>query len=87
MSSSRRGGPVHPGYDPVENLVVFASLVLAAHAAGVHTEWTALAAQAYFWTRLAHVLSYAFAIPWMRTISFTVGSIAQMVFAWALLSR
>jgi uncharacterized MAPEG superfamily protein len=71
----------------VENLVVFAALVLVAQAAGVHTQGTALAATIYFWARVAHMVSYLFAIPWVRTFAFTIGWGCQMAFAWALVSR
>jgi uncharacterized MAPEG superfamily protein len=71
----------------VENLVVFAALVLVAHGVGVHTQGTILAATIYFWARVIHMLSYLFAIPWTRTIAFTVGWRCQMVFAWALVAR
>jgi uncharacterized MAPEG superfamily protein len=74
-------------YNAVENLVVFAALALAAHAAGVSSELTVLAAQAYLWARVAHAVSYACAIPWVRTVSFTIGWASQMVFAWALLTQ
>ena len=72
-------------YNAVENLVVFAALVLVAHAAGVSNETTVLAAQAYFWARVVHVLSYTFAIPWVRTISFVVGFACQIAIALQLL--
>ena len=69
----------------VENLVVFAPLVLAAHALGVHTGVTLLAATAYLWARVAHALSYTFAIPWVRTLAFSAGRVCQAAFAWAIL--
>lgn len=69
----------------VENLVVFATLVLIAHVAGARSEATSLAATIYLWTRVAHAVSYTFAIPWVRTISFTVGWGCQMAFAWTIL--
>jgi uncharacterized MAPEG superfamily protein len=71
----------------VENLVVFAPLVLATNAASVHTEGTALAAAIYLGARIAHAVSYTLAIPWVRTVAFSVGWGCQMVFAWALLAR
>jgi uncharacterized MAPEG superfamily protein len=70
----------------VENLVVFAPLVLAAHAVNAHTPGTALAAMIYLAARVAHAVAYTFAIPWVRTIAFSVGWGCQMVFAWALLA-
>lgn len=72
-------------YNAVENLVVFAPLVLIAHAAGVSNETTVLAAQAYFWARVVHVLSYTFAIPWVRTLSFVAGFACQIAIALQLL--
>lgn len=57
----------------VENLVVFAVLVLIAAAANVSNATTVLACQLYFWARLVHLLSYTFAIPWVRTLAFVAG--------------
>jgi uncharacterized MAPEG superfamily protein len=59
-------------YNAVENLVVFATLVLTLHAVGISNTTTALACQVYFWARLAHFLVYGFGIPWLRTVSFLV---------------
>src|SRR5262245_57754172 len=42
----------------VENLVVFAALVLAAHALGVTKSAIATAAMVYFWARVVHVAAY-----------------------------
>jgi len=71
----------------VENLVVFAALVLAAQDAGVSNGATATAAMVYFWARVVHVAAYTFAIPWVRTLAFTAGFLAYMTFAWQLLAR
>ena len=71
----------------VENLVVFAALVLAAHALGVSNSAIATAAMVYFWARLVHAVVYTFGIPWLRTLSFTVGFLCQAVIAWQLLMR
>lgn len=59
-------------YNAVENLVVFAALVLILHAAGITNETTVLACQVYFWARLVHFIVYGFAIPWARTLSYAV---------------
>jgi len=71
----------------VENLVVFAALVLAAHALGVSTPAIATAAMVYFWARVVHVVAYTFAWPWIRTLGFFVGWICQMVIAWQILAK
>ena len=60
-------------YNSVENLVLFATLVLVAHAAGISNETTVLVCKVYFWARVVHLVSYTLAIPWVRTLSFTVG--------------
>lgn len=69
----------------VENLVVFAALVLIANAAGVSNSTTVLACQLYFWARLVHLLSYTFAIPWVRTVSFVAGFACQIAIVLQLL--
>lgn len=71
----------------VENLVVFASLVLAAHALGVTNAAIAGACIVYFWARVVHTVAYTFAVPWLRTLAFTVGFFAQAVLAWQILVR
>ncbi len=60
-------------YNAVENLVLFATLVLIAHGIGVSNETTVLVCKVYFWARLVHLLAFTFAIPWVRTLSFLVG--------------
>src|SRR5690242_20803593 len=71
----------------VENLVVFAALVLAASAAGISNPAIATASIVYFWARVVHAASYTFAVPWVRTLSFTVGFLAQACIAWHILVR
>lgn len=72
-------------YNAVENLVVFAALVLIANAAGVSNDTTVMAAQVYFWARLVHAVSYALGIPWVRTLAFAAGFVCQLLFALQLL--
>ena len=71
----------------IENLVVFAVLVLVANAAGISSPATATAAVVYFWARVVHALSFAFAIPWVRTLAFAAGFFCQAVIAWNILVR
>ena len=71
----------------VENLVVFAALVLVANTLGISNGVTALAASLYFWARFVHVIAYTFALPWIRTLAFVAGFVAQAVFAWQILVR
>jgi len=70
----------------VENLVVFAPLVLAAQDLNVNvsTSTTAIACALYFWSRLAHAVVYTLGLPVLRTLAFTGGFIAQVLVALAL---
>lgn len=70
----------------VENLVIFASLIFVAYAAGVSNAWTVGACAIYFWARLIHAVAYTLAVPWVRTAAFVVGFFAQAVIAWQLLA-
>ncbi len=69
----------------VENLVVFAALVLIVEAAGAGNSATATACQVYFWARVVHLLSYTGRVPWIRTLSFVTGFACQMTLAWQIL--
>lgn len=71
----------------VENLVVFAALVLVAHVVGVTNIVTATACIVYFWARVVHFVAYTAAMPWVRTLGFAVGFFAQAAIAWQLLVR
>ena len=72
-------------YNAVENLVVFGLLVLVANAVGANNGCTATAASVYFWARVVHFFAYGFGIPWVRTLAFAVGWLAQIAFAWHIL--
>ena len=61
----------------VENLAVFAPLVLILNAIDYSSRWTVLACAVYFWARLAHALVYTFGVPVVRTLTWTVGLLAQ----------
>ncbi|MGN6747354.1 MAG: MAPEG family protein [Xanthobacteraceae bacterium] len=68
----------------VENLVIFAPLVLTARALGIATAVTAFACALYFWSRLAHVVVYTLGIPVVRTLSFVAGFVAQALLVLAI---
>jgi len=72
-------------YNAVENLVVFAALVLIANAAGISNEITVMACNVYFWARVVHLLSYTMAIPWVRTLAFAAGWVCQVAIILQLL--
>ena len=61
------GRAVRAHRNMLENLVLFAALVLIAHAAGRLNATTALGAQLFFWARLVYAGVYLAGIPWVRT--------------------
>jgi len=72
-------------YNAVENLVVFAALVLVAHVAGIHVPAIAACAVVYFWARVVHATAYTLAIPWVRTAAFLVGVGCYLCIGWHVL--
>jgi uncharacterized MAPEG superfamily protein len=63
----------------VENLAVFAILVLVAHVAGKANAATAYGAVLFFWARVAHFVVYTLGIPWVRTVAFGVGIAGEIM--------
>jgi uncharacterized MAPEG superfamily protein len=68
----------------VENLVLFAPLVLIANALQISTGTTVAACAVYFWARLAHFVVYALGIPVLRTLCWTVGWLALAALVLAI---
>ena len=77
----------HAHANAIENLVVFATLVLVAHVAGVSSEATVVASAVYFWARVLHLVSYTLRTSWVRTLAFVAGFGCQLTFAWQILSN
>lgn len=63
----------------LENVVLFAALVLVAHVAGKTNAMTALGAQLFFWSRLAYAVIYVAGIPWLRTLVWFVSLIGLVL--------
>jgi uncharacterized MAPEG superfamily protein len=59
----------------IENLVLFAALVLAAVVAGKTNNMTLLGAQLFFWARAAYAGIYLAGIPYLRTAAWAVSVI------------
>lgn len=70
----------------IENLAVFAALVLTANAVGVSNSVTSGACILYFWARVVHAIVYVLAVPWLRTLAFVGGFVAQLALAWQVLA-
>ncbi len=71
----------------VDNLVVFAPLVMILDSMGHSTQSTVIACAVYFWARLAHAVVYALGVPVLRTLAFAVGFLAQAVLVLAVFGK
>jgi len=63
----------------LENLVLFAALVLVAVVAGKANDMTLLGAQIFFWARLAYAAIYIAGITWVRTVVWLVSVIGLVL--------
>jgi len=82
---ARRAKRAH--YNGVENLAVFATLVLVAFAMGKGDDHgILLASQVYFWARLVHFPAGAFGLTGVRTIAFLAGFGAQIAVGLSIFS-
>ena len=68
----------------LENLLLFAVLILVAHAAGKLNDMTEIGAHLFFWARLAYSVIYVAGVPWVRTLLWVV-SVVGMVIIFAQL--
>lgn len=69
----------------IENMVLFAALVLIAAVAGKANAMTAMGALVFFWARLAYAVIYLLGVPWLRTVAWFVSVIGMVMIAWQLL--
>ena len=88
LAENREGLPEFTGWagraqrahrNMLENLLLFAILVLVAHAVGVRNSMTVLGAQLFFWGRVAHAVTYIAGIPWARTGAWTVSVVGLLL--------
>ncbi len=76
---------IHAHTNAVENLVIFAPLVLMLSVTGISTSATVGASAMYFFVRAAHFVVYSLGVPFFRTVLFLAGFLAQMIVALTLL--
>jgi uncharacterized MAPEG superfamily protein len=69
----------------VENLVLFAALVLIAAVANKANATTAMGAMIFFWARVAYAVIYLIGIPWLRTLVWAVSVVGMALIVSALL--
>jgi len=63
----------------LENLPLFAALVLVAVTAGKTNDMTLLGAQLFFWGRVAYAAVYVAGVPWLRTGVWVVSVIGMVM--------
>src|SRR5262249_31407725 len=68
----------------VETFAPFATLVILAHLAGKADALLVFWSAAFFWIRLAYTLVYWFAVPYLRTVFFTLGWFCVCGIFWEL---
>ena len=69
----------------IEVFAPFAALVLVAQFAGKANAMTAFWAMSFFWIRLVHAIVYWAAIPYIRTVLFTLGWISEVGIFWEII--
>ena len=70
----------------IASFVVFASLVLLAHVAGVSSPAITTATILYFWMRIAHYVVYAMGVIFVRTLVWAVAWVCTLTVAWQILT-
>ena len=76
------GHRAHRAYlNAVEVFAPFAALVIVAHLTG-KADAIAMWAMAFFWLRVIHAVVYWFAIPYIRTVVFTLGFFCVLGIFW-----
>jgi uncharacterized MAPEG superfamily protein len=68
-----------------EGLTMFAPLILAAALAHVANSWTALGAELFFYSRLAHAVLYLAGVPMVRPLAWAVGLVGTLMVLAAVL--
>jgi uncharacterized MAPEG superfamily protein len=68
----------------VEVFAPFAVLVIIVHLSGKSNAMTAFWAECFFWLRALHAVVYLLAIPYVRTLAFTLGFVAVAGLFWQL---
>jgi uncharacterized MAPEG superfamily protein len=69
----------------VEVFAPFAALVIVAHLTGKANAMTAFWATAFFWLRAVHAIVYLLAVPYLRTLVFTLGFVAVVGIFWEVI--
>jgi uncharacterized MAPEG superfamily protein len=77
----------HRAYlNSVEVFAPFAALVLILHVTNQNNATTAFLAMAFFWLRVIHAVVYWFAVPFVRTLAFTLAFICVVGLFWQVVT-
>ena len=79
------GRALRAHHNMLENLVLFAALVLIAVVSGKTNSTSLLGAQIFVWARLAYALVYLAGIPWLRTLTWLVSIVGLVIIFCQLL--
>jgi uncharacterized MAPEG superfamily protein len=94
LAANREGLPAAAGWagraqrahhNMLENLALFAALVLIAVISNKTNSTTLLGAQLFFWARLAYAVIYVAGIPWLRTAVWLVSVVGLLLIFLQLL--
>jgi uncharacterized MAPEG superfamily protein len=69
----------------IQNMVLFAVLVLIAAVANKANATTAMGALIFFWARLVYALIYLLGVPWLRTVAWVVSVVGMGLIAGQLI--
>jgi len=66
-------------HNAIENLMIFAPLVILIEVLKLNSDTTSIACMVYFYSRLAHFMVFTLAIPILRVVLFIIGFASQLV--------
>jgi uncharacterized MAPEG superfamily protein len=72
-------------FNMIENMVLFAPLIIIADIAGRDNGMTELGAELFFWARLAYAVIYVAGIPYLRTLAWAVSAVGLVLIFLQLL--
>ncbi|MBI2256953.1 MAG: MAPEG family protein [Proteobacteria bacterium] len=83
MGLAGRAGRAHRNM--LENLPLFAILVLIVQVTGHSSPMTVLGAQLFFWARLVYAIIYLIGVPWLRTATWAVSIVGLILLVTELI--
>jgi uncharacterized MAPEG superfamily protein len=72
-------------FNMIENVVLFAPLIIIADIAGRDNGMTERGAELFFWARLAYAVIYVAGIPYLRTLAWAVSAVGLVLIFLQLL--